>query len=83
MRPISLQVVILNMLSSEFVTLDCPFTEQDEKVSGVTLLDHRLILHGTRHWGLWTLQGEPVTITRGPDTQNEDGTDSQWEILSK
>jgi len=51
------QVVLLNMLSSEFVILTSPL-ENEEEIHGVYLLNAHLLVHGSRTWAQFSLQGD-------------------------
>ncbi|CAB3365460.1 Hypothetical predicted protein [Cloeon dipterum] len=50
-------VVLLNMLSSEFVILATPL-ENDEEIHGVFLLNAHLLVHGSHTWVQYSLQGD-------------------------
>lgn len=68
------------MLSSEMITVIAPFAEQEEQVSGLALLDNRLLLHAKTHWGQFNLAGEMLEIVKAPGVDDES---QHWEMLSK
>jgi hypothetical protein len=51
------KVVLLNMLSSEFVILTSPL-ENEEEIQGVFLLNTNLLVHGSHTWVQYSLQGD-------------------------
>lgn len=54
---ISLQTVLLNTLTSEYVIIDNPL-QNEESVQGVFLLNAHLFIHGQRSWCRFNMRGE-------------------------
>ncbi|XP_004923513.1 NACHT and WD repeat domain-containing protein 2 [Bombyx mori] len=71
--------MLLNMLTSEYVTIDNPLDE-GETVRGVFVLNHHMIIYGPRSWVQYSMRGEHEKTIPAPDTAPYD--DVEWEILS-
>ncbi|XP_034486259.1 NACHT and WD repeat domain-containing protein 2 [Drosophila innubila] len=70
------QIVLLNMLSSEFVVINSPFEEADGPVSGLYLLNQNLFLICKLRWAKFDMRGNLVDIYEVP------GQNTDWEILT-
>ncbi|CAH0549743.1 unnamed protein product [Brassicogethes aeneus] len=68
------QTVLLNMLSSEFVTLDNPLPEACT-VTGIFLLNHNLFVYGTGSWIRFDMRGNKEDEYTSCLNKNE------WSIL--
>jgi NACHT domain- and WD repeat-containing protein len=71
------QIVLLNMLSSEFVIIDNPF-EPYHDVSGVYLLNYSLFIYSKLKWARYDMRG---TLEEQVDVLPNN--DENWEILCK
>ncbi|XP_013168603.1 PREDICTED: NACHT and WD repeat domain-containing protein 2 [Papilio xuthus] len=71
--------MLLNMLTSEYVTIDNPLDE-GETVRGVYVLNHHMFIYGPRSWVQYNMRGELEQTVSAPDTGPYD--DVTWEILS-
>lgn len=70
------QTVLLNMLSSEFVSIENPM-EEGENVVGIYLLNHNLFIYGTDKWVKYDMRGNREDDFNGPLNKDE------WPILGK
>lgn len=68
------QIVFLNTLTSEYITLDNPLPE-DEKVCGVYLLNTHMFVYGHMTWCRFDLRGNHEES--GTSQENDD----KWKIL--
>ncbi|KAJ0171169.1 hypothetical protein K1T71_013368 [Dendrolimus kikuchii] len=71
--------MLLNMLTSEYVTIENPLTE-GETVRGVYVLNHHMIIYGPHSWVQYNMRGEHEQTLPAPDTSPFE--DVNWEILS-
>ncbi|XP_022837099.1 NACHT and WD repeat domain-containing protein 2 [Spodoptera litura] len=71
--------MLLNMLTSEYITIDNPLGE-GETVRGVFVLNHHMFIYGPRSWVQYTMRGEHEQTLPAPNTAPFD--DVTWEILS-
>ncbi|XP_075987082.1 NACHT and WD repeat domain-containing protein 2 [Anticarsia gemmatalis] len=71
--------MLLNMLTSEYVTIDNPLDE-GETVRGVNVLNHHMFIYGPRSWVQYSMRGEHEQTLPVPDTAPYD--EDSWEILS-
>ncbi|CAB3255055.1 unnamed protein product [Arctia plantaginis] len=71
--------LLLNMLTSEYVTIENPL-EEDETVRGVTVMNHHMIIYGPKSWVQYNMRGEHEQTLPVPDTAPYEN--DFWEILS-
>nr|XP_049705722.1 NACHT and WD repeat domain-containing protein 2 [Helicoverpa armigera] len=71
--------MLLNMLTSEYITIDNPLNE-GETVRGVFVLNHHMFIYGPHSWVQYSMRGEHEQTLPAPDTAPYD--DVNWEILS-
>ncbi|XP_050685594.1 NACHT and WD repeat domain-containing protein 2 [Leptidea sinapis] len=71
--------ILLNMLTSEYVTIENPLDE-GETVRGVYVLNHHMIIYGPHSWVQYNTRGEHEQTVTAPST--EPYNDLNWEILS-
>ncbi|XP_052753046.1 NACHT and WD repeat domain-containing protein 2 [Galleria mellonella] len=71
--------MLLNMLTSEYITIDNPLDE-GETVRGVYVLNHHMFIYGPRSWVQYSMRGEHEQTQPAPDSTPYD--DVNWEILS-
>ncbi|CAG4962206.1 unnamed protein product [Colias eurytheme] len=71
--------ILLNMLTSEYITIDNPLDE-GETVRGVFVLNHHMMIYGPRSWVQYSTRGEHEYTGFAPSVEPYD--DVQWEILS-
>ncbi|CAH0599180.1 unnamed protein product [Chrysodeixis includens] len=71
--------MLLNMLTSEYITIDNPLNE-GETVRGVAVLNHHMFIYGPHSWVQYSMRGEHEQTLPAPDTAPYD--DVEWEILS-
>lgn len=69
------QTILLNMLSSEFVTIDNPLAA-DEQVRGVYLLNRQLFVYGTNTWVQFDMRGNQEEVFQSK-------LEAEWLILRK
>lgn len=67
------QTVLLNMLSSEHVTVDNPL-EEGEDVRGVALLNYNMYVYGARRWVRYDMRGNK-------EEEVVAGAELEWELL--
>ncbi|XP_026317171.1 NACHT and WD repeat domain-containing protein 2 [Hyposmocoma kahamanoa] len=70
--------MLLNMLTSEYITIDNPLDE-GETVRGVYVLNHNMIIYGPNSWVQYNMRGEHQETHPAPETTPYD---DHWEILS-
>ncbi|CAK1595571.1 unnamed protein product [Parnassius mnemosyne] len=71
--------MLLNMLTSEYITIENPLDE-GETVRGVYVLNHHMFIYGPHSWVQYSMRGEHEQTLSAPDTSPYD--DVTWEILS-
>ncbi|XP_053618962.1 NACHT and WD repeat domain-containing protein 2 [Plodia interpunctella] len=71
--------MLLNMLTSEYITINNPLDE-GETVRGVAVLNHHMVIYGPRSWVQYSMRGEHEQTLPVPDTAPYEG--DIWEILS-
>ncbi|XP_048000249.1 NACHT and WD repeat domain-containing protein 2-like [Leguminivora glycinivorella] len=71
--------MLLNMLTSEYVTIENPLNE-GETVRGVSVLNHHMFIYGPSSWVRFSMRGEHEETLPAPDPAPYD--DVTWEILS-
>ncbi|XP_063370018.1 NACHT and WD repeat domain-containing protein 2 [Cydia amplana] len=71
--------MLLNMLTSEYVTIENPLDE-GETVRGVSVLNHHMFIYGPNSWVRFSMRGEHEETLPAPDPAPYD--DVTWEILS-
>ncbi|KAL4712468.1 hypothetical protein ACJJTC_007484 [Scirpophaga incertulas] len=71
--------MLLNMLTSEYITINNPLDE-GETVRGVAVLNHHMVIYGPGSWVQYSMRGEHEKTTLAPETTPYD--DVNWEILS-
>jgi NACHT domain- and WD repeat-containing protein len=72
------QIVLLNMLSSEFVIIDNPFEQHNQDVSGVYLMNYNLFVYSKTKWVRYDMRG---ALEGEFDVLGEN--EGNWEILCK
>nr|XP_018912430.1 PREDICTED: NACHT and WD repeat domain-containing protein 2 isoform X2 [Bemisia tabaci] len=69
------QTVLLNCLTSEFIVINNPLSE-NENVEGVFLLNAHLFIHGPASWCQLDMRGNVENSRKSPENPNE------WPLLS-
>ncbi|CAH2243694.1 jg8754 [Pararge aegeria aegeria] len=70
--------ILLNMLTSEYITIENPLDE-GETVRGVYALNHHFFIYGPSSWVQYSMRGEIEDTKPVPDATPYD--DVTWEIL--